>query len=54
MPDPEMATKHFAALTFLLVFNQPGKTEAFEEEQTKRIITEGVRVFLCAYGPRTV
>ncbi|MET3849155.1 MULTISPECIES: hypothetical protein [unclassified Paenibacillus] len=24
------------------------------EEQTKRIITEGVRVFLCAYGKRTV
>ncbi|WP_339296904.1 TetR/AcrR family transcriptional regulator [Paenibacillus sp. FSL R5-0623] len=54
VPDPEMATKHFAALTFLLVFNQPRKTEAFEEEQTKRIITEGVRVFLSAYGPRTV
>lgn len=54
VPDPEMATKHFAALTFLLVFNQPRKTGIFEEEQTKRIITEGVRVFLCAYAPHTV
>lgn len=54
VPDPEMATKHFAALTFLLVFNQPRKTGMFEEEQTKRIITEGVRVFLCAYAPHTV
>lgn len=54
VPDPEMATKHFAALTFLLVFNQPRKTGTLEEEQTKRIITEGVRVFLCAYAPRTV
>lgn len=54
VPDPEMATKHFAALTFLLVFNQPRKTGTFEEEQTKRIITEGVRVFLCAYAPHTV
>lgn len=53
VPDPEMATKHFAALTFLLVFNQPKKTGVLEEEQTKRIITEGVRVFLCAYAPRT-
>ncbi|SDC55757.1 transcriptional regulator, TetR family [Paenibacillus sp. CF095] len=53
VPDPEMATKHFAALTFLLVFNQPRKTEALEEQQIKRIITEGVRVFLCAYAPRT-
>ncbi|KQO16563.1 TetR/AcrR family transcriptional regulator [Paenibacillus sp. Leaf72] len=54
VPDPEMATKHFAALTFLLVFNQPRKTGTLEEEQTKRIITEGVRVFLCAYGQHTV
>ncbi|MFE6076765.1 TetR/AcrR family transcriptional regulator [Paenibacillus sp. NPDC057886] len=54
VPDPEIATKHFAALTFLLVFNQPRKTGALEEEQTKRIITEGVHVFLCAYAPRTV
>ncbi|GGF69472.1 hypothetical protein GCM10010912_13240 [Paenibacillus albidus] len=52
--DPKMAAKHFAALTFLLVFNQPRKTGTLEEEQTKRIITEGVRVFLCAYAPRTV
>ncbi|MFC9708647.1 TetR/AcrR family transcriptional regulator [Paenibacillus sp. NPDC056933] len=54
VPDPVMATKHFAALTFLLVFDQPRKTGTLEEEQTKRIITEGVRVFLCAYGKRTV
>lgn len=52
--DPKMAAKHFEALTFLLIFNQPRKTGTLEEEQTKRIITEGVRVFLCAYGPRTV
>lgn len=54
VPDPVMATKHFAALTFLLVFNQPGRTGTMEKEQTKRIITEGVRVFLCAYAPRTI
>ncbi|MHA2858200.1 TetR/AcrR family transcriptional regulator [Paenibacillus lautus] len=54
VPDPVMATKHFAALTFLLVFDQPIKAGNLEEEQTKRIITEGVRVFLCAYGKRTV
>ncbi|WP_342556151.1 TetR/AcrR family transcriptional regulator [Paenibacillus sp. FSL R7-0652] len=54
VPDPEMAVKHFAALTFLLVFNRPGGTGAVEEAQTKRIITEGVRVFLCAYGQPTV
>ncbi|SDE43578.1 transcriptional regulator, TetR family [Paenibacillus sp. UNCCL117] len=54
VPDPEMATKHFSALTFLLVFNQPIRTGTLEEEQTKRIITEGVRVFLCAYAPHTV
>jgi len=53
VPDPVMATKHFAALTFLLVFDQPKQTGHLEEEQTKRIITEGVRVFLCAYGKRT-
>ncbi|MBU5351733.1 TetR/AcrR family transcriptional regulator [Paenibacillus barcinonensis] len=52
--DPEMAAKHFAALTFLLVFNQPKKNGALEKEQTKRIITEGVRVFLCAYGRRSM
>ncbi|GBF77535.1 TetR family transcriptional regulator [Paenibacillus sp. 598K] len=50
--DPVMATKHFAALTFLLVFDQPKQAD-WEEEQTKRILTEGVRVFLCAYGKRT-
>ncbi|MBX4148562.1 TetR/AcrR family transcriptional regulator [Paenibacillus sp. FSL W7-1279] len=54
VPDPVMATKHFAALTFLLVFDQPRKTGTLEEEQTKRIIIEGVRVFLCAYGKHTV
>ncbi|MGG4345237.1 TetR/AcrR family transcriptional regulator [Paenibacillus lautus] len=54
VPDPVMATKHFAALTFLLVFDQPRKTGTLEEEQTKRIITEGVRVFICAYAPRNV
>lgn len=54
VPDPVMATKHFAALTFLLVFDQPRKNGTLEEEQTKRFITEGVRVFLCAYGKRTV
>ncbi|OXL83911.1 TetR family transcriptional regulator [Paenibacillus sp. SSG-1] len=54
VPDPVMATKHFAALTFLLVFDQPRKNGTLDEEQTKRIITEGVRVFLCAYGKRTV
>ncbi|WP_426334850.1 TetR/AcrR family transcriptional regulator [Paenibacillus silvae] len=48
--DPEMAAKHFAALTFLLVFDQPKKNGALQKDQTKRIITEGVRVFLCAYG----
>nr|WP_256454817.1 TetR/AcrR family transcriptional regulator C-terminal domain-containing protein [Cohnella sp. GbtcB17] len=52
--DPKMAAKHFAALTFLLVFNQPRKTGVLDEEQTKRIITEGVHVFLCAYAPRSV
>jgi TetR/AcrR family transcriptional repressor of mexJK operon len=52
--DPQMAAKHFAALTFLLVFNQPRKTGILEDEHTKRIITEGVRVFLCAYAPRTI
>lgn len=54
VPDPEMATKHFAALTFLLVFNQPRQTGTLKAEQTKRMITEGVRVFLCAYAPRSV
>nr|WP_145402221.1 TetR/AcrR family transcriptional regulator [Paenibacillus xylanexedens] len=52
--DPEMAAKHFAALTFLMVFNQPKKNGALEKDQTKRIITEGVRVFLCAYGRRSM
>ncbi len=51
VPDPNIAAKHFAALTFLLVFEQPRKTWTLVEEQTKRIITEGVRVFLCAYAP---
>ncbi|MEK4072323.1 MULTISPECIES: TetR/AcrR family transcriptional regulator [Paenibacillus] len=50
--DPKMAAKHFAALTFLLVFNQPGKIGTLDEEQNKHIITEGVRVFLCAYAPQ--
>jgi TetR/AcrR family transcriptional repressor of mexJK operon len=54
VPDPELATKHFAALTFLMVFNQPKKIENFQDEQTKRIITEGVRVFLRAYGQHTI
>ncbi|GIO84989.1 hypothetical protein J25TS5_19210 [Paenibacillus faecis] len=54
VPDPKMAAKHFAALTSLLAFNQPRKIGTLEEEQTKRIITEGVRVFLCAYAPHTV
>ncbi|MCM3132706.1 TetR/AcrR family transcriptional regulator [Paenibacillus polysaccharolyticus] len=52
--DPELATKHFAALTFLMVFNQRKKIEIFQDEQTKRIITEGVRVFLRAYGQRSI
>ncbi|WFR61086.1 TetR/AcrR family transcriptional regulator [Paenibacillus amylolyticus] len=50
VPDPKMATKHFAALTILLVFNQPRRTESMDAEQTKRIIAEGVRVFLSAYA----
>ncbi|WP_434751047.1 TetR/AcrR family transcriptional regulator [Paenibacillus amylolyticus] len=50
VPDPELATKHFAALTFLMVFNQPKKIGNLHDEQTKRIITEGVRAFLRAYG----
>ncbi|MGN7413108.1 TetR/AcrR family transcriptional regulator [Paenibacillus sp. SAF-068] len=50
VPDPEMATKHFAALTFLLVFNQPRRTGSMDAEQTRRIITDGVRVFLSAYA----
>ncbi|WP_337031647.1 TetR/AcrR family transcriptional regulator [Paenibacillus illinoisensis] len=54
VPDPVMAAKHFTALTILSVFNQPRRTRTLEEEQTNRIITEGVRVFLCAYAPRTV
>ncbi|WP_145330990.1 TetR/AcrR family transcriptional regulator [Paenibacillus xylanexedens] len=54
VPDPELATKHFAALTFLLVFNQPKQSGAIQNEQTKRIITEGVRAFLRAYGPQTI
>ncbi|WP_159882360.1 TetR/AcrR family transcriptional regulator [Paenibacillus puerhi] len=53
VPDPQMAAKHFAALTFLLAFNQPRKTGTWGDEQTKRMITEGVRVFLRAYAPRT-
>ncbi|WP_339308296.1 TetR/AcrR family transcriptional regulator [Paenibacillus sp. FSL R5-0519] len=53
VPDPKMATKHFAALTILLVFNQPRRTGSMDAEQTRRIIAEGVRVFLSAYAPRT-
>ncbi|WP_433753952.1 TetR/AcrR family transcriptional regulator [Paenibacillus amylolyticus] len=50
VPDPKMATKHFAALTILLVFNQPRRTGSMAVEQTRRIIAEGVRVFLSAYA----
>lgn len=50
VPDPKMATKHFAALTILLVFNQPRRTGSVDVEQTRHIITEGVRVFLSAYA----
>lgn len=51
--DPQMATKHFVALTILLVFNQ-SKPENLEKDQIKNIITEGVRVFIRAYAPRTI
>lgn len=46
VPNPEMAAKHFAALTFLLVFNQ----RTSQNEQIKQIISGGVQVFLRAYG----
>lgn len=50
IPDPHMAAKHFAALTILLVFNQPNPKD-LDQKQVKHIITEGVRVFLRAYAP---
>lgn len=53
-PDPLMAAKHFIALTFSQVFNHPGKTAAWKEKETDRILREGVRVFLCAYAPHAV
>lgn len=52
IPDPLLAARHFAALTFLLVFNNMGPSRKTEATAVKRTIDEGVRAFLRAYALR--
>jgi TetR/AcrR family transcriptional regulator, mexJK operon transcriptional repressor len=51
--DPTEAAGHLSALTFGQINNRSMMgTVPLSEAETDRIITSGVRVFLCAYGPR--
>jgi TetR/AcrR family transcriptional regulator, mexJK operon transcriptional repressor len=46
------AAGHLSALTFGQINNRSMMgTVPLSEAETDRIITSGVRVFLCAYGP---
>jgi TetR/AcrR family transcriptional regulator, mexJK operon transcriptional repressor len=50
--DPMEAAGHLSALTFGQVNNRSMMgTVSLSEAETDHIITSGVRVFLCAYGP---
>ncbi|MDP4096113.1 TetR/AcrR family transcriptional regulator [Paenibacillus sp. P96] len=51
VPDAQLAAKHFAALTFLLVLSYPGQERQEEDARNQRLIVEGVRAFLRAYAP---
>jgi len=50
-PDPQLAAKHFSALTLNLVFNNMRPARNMEESRIRKTITDGVRVFLRAYSP---
>jgi len=51
--DPMEAAGHLSALTLGQINNHSMMgTVAVSEAEADRIITSGVRVFLCAYGPR--
>ncbi|MFB5760656.1 TetR/AcrR family transcriptional regulator [Paenibacillus medicaginis] len=50
VPDAQLAAKHFAALTFLLVLSYPGQERQEEDIRSQRLIVEGVRAFLRAYA----
>jgi TetR/AcrR family transcriptional regulator, mexJK operon transcriptional repressor len=51
--DPTEAAGHLSALTFGQINNRSMMgTVPLSEAETDRIITSGVRVFLCAYGRR--
>lgn len=52
VPDPQLAVKHFSALTFLLVFNNMRPDRNAEEDGIRKTIMDGVRVFLRAYSPQ--
>lgn len=50
--DPAEAAGHLSALTFGQINNRSMMgTVPLSEAETDRIITSGVHVFLCAYGP---
>lgn len=51
--DPEQAADHLSALTFGQINNRSMMgTIPLSDAELDQIITSGVRVFLCAYGPR--
>lgn len=50
VPDPELATKHFAALTFLMVFNQPKKLKIFRMNKPSESSLKGYVSFFAPMG----
>ena len=51
-PDPRLAADHFVALAFLVQLNPSGHPGTNREDVLAKSITDGVRAFLRAYGPR--
>jgi TetR/AcrR family transcriptional regulator, mexJK operon transcriptional repressor len=51
--DPDQAAEHLSALTFGQVNNRSLlATIPVADAEADRILTSGIRVFLCAYGPK--
>jgi TetR/AcrR family transcriptional repressor of mexJK operon len=50
VPDPRLAADHFNALTTLLAYSDQPDPGRADRDRARRSMTEGVRVFIRAYG----
>lgn len=50
--DPRLAAEHFSVLTTLRILNEPAGRRG-DPELVRRIMMDGVQVFMRAYAPRT-